>query len=241
MNLLFQGQIPKDPDYPSEIEDAYLVNLEQGKVVLCDGASESFDSKSWATLLTDGFIKPVELQEEILAETIKEYSTRFDFSTLPWSKQAAFGRGSFSTLLIVKKLNESNSLKILSVGDSQGVLLDGEDFITAFPYSKSGLFHQRPELLSTKSEQNHFISEPLFLENHETIWNLQDLKTPVILCMTDALAEWAMRNFEEGSPKWQELCSIGEISSLEKLVIQERLEKRMRVDDTTLITLLFKE
>ena len=134
---------------------------------------------------------------------------------------------------------DRSSVNILSVGDSLAVLLDGDECADSHPYTRPEDFKQKPELFCTKTSHNAFFSNPLFFSQHLKIWKLQEIKTPILLCMTDALGEWALRNAIEGTPKWQELSSITKISQLESIVMPERERRRMRVDDVTLIVISF--
>lgn len=239
MRVLFQGQIPKDPACPEFNEDAIQFATDLGRAALSDGASESYDSRTWANLLVERFVCDPALNQDWLANTISDYHACFDVANLSWSKQAAFERGSFATLLGVESFPDLLAVDILSVGDSLAVLLDGDECVDSYPYTRPEDFKQKPELFCTKMSHNSFFSNPLFFSQHLKTWRLQERKKPILLCMTDALGEWALRNDIEGTPKWQALSSITQISQLESIVIPEREGRRMRVDDVTLIVITF--
>lgn len=57
--------------------------------------------------------------------------------------------------------------------------------------------------------------------------------------MTDALGEWALKMAQEGDPQWATLQSITEEAQLQSIVRTERQNKRMRVDDVTLVSIAF--
>ena len=99
MKILFAGQVPKDLSFPDTNEDAYEIAPDAGKIAMSDGASESYDSRAWARLLACRFVENSQIDHRWLAEAITEYTTRVDYASLSWSKQAAFERGSFATLL----------------------------------------------------------------------------------------------------------------------------------------------
>ena len=71
-------------------------------------------------------------------------------------------------------------------------------------------------------------------------WDLKYLVHPVILCMTDSLGEWMLRNYENKNPKWAELLELNDESALKDLVRREWDLKEMRKDDITLIRIVFK-
>jgi hypothetical protein len=235
MKVLFAGQVPKEPAFPDDIEDFLEIADDGNKIVISDGASESYDSKTWAQILTSSLMRSTELSPGWLAEVISEYVSRFDLANLSWSKQAAFARGSFATLLVVEQCADNDILKVTSIGDSLAVLLDGESFIESFPYVKAEDFRQRPELVCTNSLSNESITTEDFPTRYQKNWTRQERTNPIILCMTDALGEWALHNWEAGELGWHQLIQIREMAELEALVIQEREAKTLRVDDTTLV------
>lgn len=239
MQVLFAGQVPKDLSFPDANEDALTLAADIGRIAVSDGASESYDSKTWAQLLTARFVQHPELSETWLFDAVAEYLAQFDSAQMSWSKQAAFERGSFATLLGIEHFTEHGTVDVLGVGDSLAVLLDGLDLIDSFPYVRAEEFQQRPELFCTNTTLNSFFSSPDFFSQHHKTWCIKDKKEPVVLCMTDALGEWALRHAHEGAPKWHVLAEIKELSDLETLVAQERLTKSMRIDDTTLVRLSF--
>jgi hypothetical protein len=239
MRVLFAGQVAKDPCYPEANEDSIECSPENSRFALSDGASESFDSKSWARMLVRQFVLKPELNKEWLAELIAEYASQFDRETMTWSKQAAFERGSFATLLGVEVFPDQGTVDILSIGDSLAVLLEGTEFIDSYPYSRAEEFQQRPQLFCTDPIHNSFLSSSDFYSSHFKQWTLSERQSPTVLCMTDALAEWALRNAEKGEPSWEMLKSINDISQLEELVLTEREKKNMRVDDVSLVIVDF--
>ena len=74
MRVLFSGQVPKDPLYPEAIEDSYEFLISDGRIALCDGASESFDSKTWARIVTSQFVDDPEIKASWLDECIRRYA-----------------------------------------------------------------------------------------------------------------------------------------------------------------------
>lgn len=239
MKVVFCGQVPKDSNYPEATEDAVEIFMAAGRLAISDGASESFDSKTWAKLLVGRFVGSPERPPGWLSEVVGQYNACHDRSTLSWSKHAAFERGSFATLLGVEAFPSRSEIDILAVGDSLAVLLSGSEMIDSFPYKDALQFQQRPELFCTSPLHNGFIDEPDFISRHHKTWNYKQLDHPVLLCMTDALAEWALRSEQEGSPQWAKLLSLTDESQLESIVLSEREQKRMRVDDVTLVSIAF--
>lgn len=239
MKVLFSGQVPKEPAFPDDMEDMVVIAADDCKVVISDGASESFDSRTWARLLASSFIERFDLNTHWLDSVIAEYVVCFDFAALSWSKQAAFARGSFATLLAVRDANDDDTVTVISVGDSLAVFLDGDQLLESFRYTHVEDFQQHPALLCSNTLSNTFLSSAEELNRLQTTWCLKGRSNPVILCMTDALGEWALRHHQDGNPKWETLAKIRDVTELEGLVLQERATKNLRVDDVTLVTLAF--
>jgi hypothetical protein len=90
MKVLFAGQVPKEPSFPDAIEDAYKLAPDDGRIAVSDGASESFDSKTWANLLAERFVQHPQLSQRWLDDAISDYLSEFDQPKMSWSKQASF-------------------------------------------------------------------------------------------------------------------------------------------------------
>jgi hypothetical protein len=238
VNVLYKGQVPKEISYPDAIEDFVIIAQDTFRAAVCDGASESYDSQNWAKLICKCFAENPELSERWMPELILEYSGQYDLEQLPWSKQAAFDRGSFSTLLGLEFYLAEGCVDILAVGDSVAVLMGENGYTDSFPYRTSAEFSQRPQLLSTNPLHNSFMSAPDFFLTHHLTWNLRSKRATRLICMTDALAEWAFRNQEAGNPVWDDLLSINNDEQLTQLVADCRLQKEMRIDDVTLLTFM---
>ncbi|MCC7006385.1 MAG: hypothetical protein IT497_07055 [Ottowia sp.] len=237
MKVLFAGQVPKDPIYPEANEDALEIAVKQDRLAISDGASESFDSQTWAALLVNKFVREPGLNQEWLDQIITDYLAQYETANLSWSKQAAFERGSFATLLGVESFPGLSTVDVLSIGDSLVVLMEDGSCTAAYPYSHFEDFQKRPELFCTASAHNTFFQAKDFFSKHHKTWRLKSTRAPLLLCMTDALGEWALRNAHDGTPKWETLSSISKLSQLESLVLSEREAKSMRTDDVTLIAI----
>jgi hypothetical protein len=235
MRVLFCGQVPKDPLYPEAIEDSYDVRITDGRVALSDGASESFDSKTWARIVTSQFVDDPALNPSWLDNCVKRYIDQFDLQALSWSKQASFDRGSYATLLGAEVFPEKQAIDVMAVGDTICAVIEDEALIATFPYDQYEQFQQRPEIFSTIPSNNAFVSGSDFYAKHFRTFLVRPNRKTSLLCMTDALGEWALRSHAGGEPKWSLLLAISTTSKLEELVEVERAAKRMRTDDVTLL------
>ncbi len=230
LSVLFEGTVPKHVESPNDNEDAYCLAPGMGRIVLADGASESFDARNWAHLLVERMADE-DLSVAAVAACAQSYEALHDPEQLTWSKAAAYQRGSFATLLVVQDIPGSSSVRISAVGDSLAVWLDGDKMLASVPYGSSEQFLDKPSLLSTRMDLN----EPgLHCSVHE--WEYEEQGHRFLLCMTDALGAWLLSHQERGNASALEsLCSIRESHELVDLVESERAAGRMRRDDSTLI------
>lgn len=239
MKQEFSGTIPKDPEYPGENEDKFAFSEDGRRFALCDGASESFNSKLWADLLARKFITDPKISPEWITSVSEEYSAAHDFESMSWSEQAAYERGSFATLAGVEQSEEHQTVELLSVGDSIIMLVDCGRLIRTWPFDDPTKFKERPVLLATLSGHNDFIGKRGFRTQYGKTFHLENLNQPRLICMTDALGEWALKQALAGEAGFIELLSLQTEKQLAHLVLRERAAKRMRIDDSTLIVLSF--
>ena len=179
------------------------------------------------------------LSSDWLSEVLRLYAASYDLSTLSWSKHAAFERGSFATLLGLEMLPSHSAVDIISVGDSLAVLLSNGELIDSFPYGNAQQFQQRPELFCKNPLHNGFFEDSDFFSRHHQTWIFKGLERPAVLCMTDALGEWALKMAQNGEPQWATLLSITDEAQLQTIVLGERQQRRMRIDDVTLVSIAF--
>ncbi|MHC2115020.1 hypothetical protein ACYPJF_05900 [Stenotrophomonas geniculata] len=231
LSVLFEGTVAKHVESPGDNEDAYRLAPGEGRIVLADGASESFDARNWAQLLVDRMVDE-ELSAAAVAACAQSYEALHDPEQLSWSKAAAYQRGSFATLLVVQDQPGSSSVRISAVGDSLAVWLDGDGMLASVPYGSSEQFLDKPSLLSTRMDLN----EPEGLHCSVYEWEYQEQGHRFLLCMTDALGAWLLSHEERGDASaLNSLRGIRESHELVELVEKERAVGRMRRDDSTLI------
>jgi hypothetical protein len=208
----------------------------KGVVALSDGASVSFDSATWSRILVRHFAQHPDFSREWLASAITKFSALHDRDALPWMKQAAFDQGSFASLLGVRFMNEGRHIQILAIGDSLAVLCDGDDIKATFPYSSASQFDQQPQLLCTNPAENKFIEDSDFDDMRFADWSFSGLEHPALMCMTDALGQWLLSN-EDRKSAVAIVRSLRTLGQFRMFVTSERAARRMRRDDTTLLTI----
>ncbi len=234
--LRFFGSISKLPGDADRNEDAFMWSPERSALALSDGATESFDSRQWARLLVRLFVLKPALSMARVDVAIAAYTRRHDPGSMSWSRQAAFDRGSFATLLGVSVSPELDQARLLAIGDTIALLFDGTRLVASFPYTDPEDFRRRPTLLSTRREHNSFLDRPDHISASTTVWRLDRLAQPRIVCMTDAIAEWFLRRAQADPCAGEILLGISD-TQLEALVAHEREAGRMQVDDSTMLIL----
>lgn len=235
MQIVFSGSFPKDPSEPESNEDCLHLDLGSGRFALCDGASESYDSKSWAAILAEKFVSDPAINQSWIDDVVSAYSTLFDFQNLSWSKQAAFEKGSFATLLGVEINSSLDHLEIIAIGDSIALLVDEGHLVKSWPYTEAEQFKGRPTLLSTQPALNEFVGANGFYSQTHISCALDALIKPTLICVTDALGEWALQKDEQGAENWRKLLDIHSDEELAALVVEARCRKTMKTDDSTLL------
>ncbi|AJK47069.1 hypothetical protein [Burkholderia plantarii] len=241
MKQEFAGSVPKEPGSPDANEDALAISIDSKRFALSDGASDSFDSKLWARLVANRFVDDPGLNVPWVDGVLADYESVHDFSGMSWSKQAAFERGSFTTLLGGEYFADHHAVELFAIGDSVVLLIDDDRLVDAWPLDDPSQFQERPSLLSTIRRHNGFLEAGDFWTRHGKTLHLERLTAPLLLCMTDALGEWALRSStRDNGDGLRELASLRSEEQLAELVLRERAAKRMRVDDSTLLALSFE-
>ncbi|MDR1284671.1 MAG: hypothetical protein LBJ88_00550 [Campylobacteraceae bacterium] len=243
MELLFNGSIPKDYAFPLENEDWFNLNFIEHniRIALSDGATISYNSQKWAKILVDYFIEIGNFSAVDIKKAISiYYAKEFDFNNMTLMQKRGLAFGSYATFLGVEYNSFDNNIWVLGIGDSIAVLLDKDNFIEAFPYIASAQFCKKPQMLSTNKRGNFFFTYSKNRSKFYKTWNLNFVKHPVLLCMTDALGEWALKEMESGNRLvWEELLSISNIKEFKSFIQAKRNDNMIKIDDTTLISVAF--
>ncbi|AVI67688.1 hypothetical protein CKQ84_18500 [Shewanella sp. WE21] len=240
MKVTFSGSIPKDLNFPEENEDYWATSACGNRIALCDGASESYSSKLWSRMIAESFIKIKRLDFPWIQALSLDYSKCYDFNAMSWSQQAAYERGSFSTLLGVDYKPKSTNLKITAIGDSVALLFDEGKLVASWPFTEPEQFLGRPTLLSTRISLNDFIKSKDCIKNNSKTVRISDLSTPTLICLTDAIGEWALRMLVTNNEKALALHEIETLEAFEHLVVTERAAGTMKIDDSTMIRFALK-
>lgn len=236
LGIEFCATVPKEPEHPELNEDCVATDERGGRFALSDGASESYDSKRWAQLLTMRYLETPDLTFDWVKGAVRAYSQGVDFDSLSWAQQAAFDRGSFATLLTLSANVQTFELDVLSIGDCLAVHCVEGQICASFPFINSGEFQARPRLLSTRIEANAFVDHPDFHRRSRVAWPC--IPGARVLLMTDALGQALLYDIESGGDMLLTLLGIAEQQEFEQFVLSLRAAKSIRLDDTTLVRLV---
>lgn len=224
------ASVAKDLQRQELNEDAYAVGTSY--IAIADGASESYDSQTWARLLTQTYTLDPRVSVQWVAERVRTYLESTDFSSLSWSRQAAYERGSFATLLGLVLAPNGLEVDVLAIGDSLAVHVRGGVIVESFPFKFAEEFDARPQLMSTLSTANAFVGESDFFTKNSTTWKIQT--GDQILLVTDAIGHWILAHKEA----LNDLYSIPSVVEFEQLVVARRQDRSMRLDDSTILRIL---
>lgn len=240
MKVIFQGTHPKEIGEEKANEDSFAFSNDLAKFILCDGASESYNSQLWAKIICNSFIESDDINDDWLNNAAKEYVLEHDFDNMSWAQLSSYQRGSFSTF---------TSINVDFVNKKIITRLFGDSFIFFFKKNNGKYkyhktfdipdFYANPTLISTKIElnraidfnkenSNHYLDIPI-LSNDESI---------IAICATDALADWFYRAMMviDHNKLVNIFLTIND-RKFNKLVRFSRNRGSLKVDDTTLVIL----
>ena len=211
------------------------------RFALTDGASESAFARDWAQILANNFVRRIpDLSEdhsagleEWLPACQDSWQKAVPWSRIPWHGEAKARAGALSTLLGLRFHRPGSSLNTLNwqavgIGDSCLFLIRKEKLALSFPLNDAAQFNTTPPLLCSNPLNNKNIRSSV--QRVEGTCQAGD----IFLMMTDALAEWFLRNHLQNKKPWKILLSLqkGQWSSW---IEEQREAHAMRNDDTTAI------
>jgi hypothetical protein len=222
--------LPKRNGEPNE--DKWRESSDGTICAMSDGASVSFDPGSWAEILVSRFIDDSSVSRDWLAAAVAEYRSSYNRETMVWMQQAAFDRGSFATLLGVVWSTDCRNIRVIAIGDSLLAFVDGRDLVQTIPYIEPSDFDQSPRLLSTNPVENLALDDEALAEAWHDL-NITSHQAPALLLMTDAIGRWLLD--QPDARRVSVLLDMSDDAAFEQFVERERVEGRLRKDDSTLV------
>lgn len=232
LQVLRSFSVSKRNDTPNE--DRVARSIDNRSCALSDGASISFDSAPWASILSQRFVANPDISRDWLHDAITEYQLSYDRELMSWSHQAAFDRGSFATLLGVVCSADGLRARAFAYGDTLLAIMDKGKLVQTIPYSSADEFDQSPKLLSTSIlENNELDDEAISCSWHEIL--ISGHEELAILLMTDAIGHWLLS--QSDSNRALSLLALNDDDSFSNFIEAERAEGRMRRDDSSLVVI----
>ena len=232
--------LAKEGLLPSECEDAVGVRTDLGRVCVADGATESFDSRSWARLLTKhwarshGLVERNEL-EPWWAALGDRQSQRWDGRVLPWYAEEKAASGAFAAFVGVAfsaGTPGGYTWEAVALGDACLVHKRDGAILESLPISDPEQFGYHPRLVpSARIRQAGLGSEATCASGMARPGDL-------FLLLTDAIAAWYLRRAQvapEVISEFERLLEDDEHDALAALVTSERDGKRLRNDDVAAV------
>jgi hypothetical protein len=231
--------MPRGGHTAEEYEDASAVAPALGRFAIADGATESSYAASWARRLVEAFVRQPACEPESwqtwLPPLQLSWAAETERQPLPWHAEAKLEIGAFATFLgIVVSGNEDtgNNWQAVAVGDSC-VFHVRKDNLESFPISRSRDFNNRPGLVGSRTAPAELLHRQC-IQTREGIWQPGDC----LWLMTDALAQWFLRECEVGAKPWKEIEQLLEEpgdAPLSDWVAELRQRRELRNDDVTLL------
>jgi hypothetical protein len=154
-NLTVQSVLlPKAGLQPAECEDAIGIRRDIGRFCIADGATEGFDSRRWARLLTKHWVasKRILTRDELgpwLNGLSEHFERHWAKRSLPWYAEEKARAGAFAAFagLAFVLSRDGLSWQTVALGDSCLVHKRNEFILQAIPLSDPAAFGLHPILL----------------------------------------------------------------------------------------------
>lgn len=233
--------LQKEDCAPAECEDAISINAGSWRYALADGATEGFDSRSWAQQLVERWTEadPAPLTSELFRPWVEEqgrllHATWTD-RALPWYAEEKARQGSYAAFVGLEfRAGEGDALRwqAIALGDSCMIQRRGGAVFRALPISDSSLFNSSPLLVpSLRSLQETALP-------HATVDGGSVERGDVFLLLSDAGAAWYLKLSQERKAVAEEFdarLAASDTGALVELFRQERQAKRIINDDIAIL------
>jgi hypothetical protein len=218
--------VPKDGHAADECEDAYACNNSAGRFAVADGASESIFCGEWARMMCEAFVADAAADGfgPWLGTAKERWEAHVGTQPAPWHVAEKVEDGAFATFLGVAV--EGGRWRAVATGDTCLFLIHNDGLRGSFPIPTAAAFGTRPELVGSRQ-----MSKVKSVAARGTV-----LPGDRLLLMTDALAEWFLREHEAGRSPWQELTGQT-ADGFPEWVAAHRTDKRLKNDDVTLVVI----
>lgn len=231
--------LPKEGLLLTECEDAIALSMRQKRFCVSDGATEAYDSRRWARLLTrcwaiSGHLLTKEEFDPWLALIGERLQRRWSRKTLPWYAEEKARGGAFAAFAGIAFIPSEDRLawQAVALGDSCLVHVRGGAIVQALPISEPEAFGYHPTLIPSNVQRQQGIGEQFTVAMGNA-----DLRDSFWL-LTDAIAAWYLRMASHNPSRTEELARLldsNDVSGFERFVDRERADKSLRNDDVAVL------
>jgi hypothetical protein len=238
--------LQKEDCAPAECEDAISINAGSWRYALADGATEGFDSRSWAQRLVDAWTEadPAPLTNELFRQWVEEQGQQLHASwadrALPWYAEEKARQGSYAAFVGLELRTDKDALRwqAIALGDSCMIQRRGGEVFRALPISDSSLFNSSPRLVpSLRSLQETALP-------HAVVDGGLAERGDVFLLLSDAGAAWYLKLSQERKAVAEEFdarLAASDTGALLELFRRERQAKRIINDDIAILRIAIEQ
>jgi hypothetical protein len=219
--------IPKAGHAADECEDAATCDPSAGRFAVADGASESIYAGEWARMLCEAFVADPAAESAAgswVAASRKRWAAHVEGQPAPWHVAEKLEDGAFATFLGLTV--QGSRWRATATGDTCLFLVHADGLRGTFPVAEAAGFGTRPDLVGSLSG-----GRTRTVSARGTI-----LPGDRLLLMTDALAEWFLREHEAGRSPWREVAGAT-ADGFPDWVNARRADRRLKNDDVTLVVI----
>jgi hypothetical protein len=235
--------LPKAGHTLAECEDAFACNRTTMRFAVADGATESFDSASWAQRLatkwvnTSGLLTTEEFWSWLKNEG-QAHNDSWNRQDLPWYSMEKRQAGSFAAFVGVEiQIGREAKWKAIALGDSCFVQSRNGNVEVVFPVSSSAGFGSAPILAPSFADVNPHALSAIALQSGDI------LAGDRILLLSDAIAAWYLSSCEKQDHKttsaFDDLLNDGDEAAIANFLELERSPGRLKDDDVAIVCLEF--
>jgi hypothetical protein len=241
-----QFLLPKSGHQLSECEDAIGINVSARRFAIADGATEAFDSQSWARLLAHDWVLPGPADQSL--ESFRAWVTRQGQSLhdswnglrFSWYSEEKARTGSFAAFVGLEFNVDSTaaSWTAIALGDSCLVHCRKDAIMTAFPLSQYESFNATPLLVPSNPSMQQTALEKVVVAGGRLEAG------DVFLLLSDAAASWYLMLAEKDQPArsfFDLLLKSTQDEELTLLFEMDRLNGRIKDDDIAVIRIEVKQ
>jgi hypothetical protein len=234
-----QFLLPKSGAELSECEDAIGINLDALRFVVADGATEAFDSRSWAMQLAERWV--LDEPPALSVETFRAWAvaqgealhSSWNGRQLSWYAEEKARSGSFAAFVGVQfELAENVARwRAVALGDCCLIQLRGGAIRQALPVSDYQSFTATPLLVPSSSSLRSVLTRTVVASD---LIESGDL----FLLLSDAAACWYLKlSFEREAlrERFDFLLAAAQNDELARLFEAERRERRIVDDDVAIL------